>query len=38
MNALTHILRAIKAPIKALIGLVVVIAGLFGKSDKNHNP
>lgn len=38
MNALTHILRAIKAALFALLCLAVVIAGMFGKADKNHNP
>lgn len=35
MNALTHLLRAIKAPIKAVIGLLLVVVGMCGKSDKN---
>lgn len=35
MNALTHLMRAIKAPIKAVIGLLLVVVGMCGKSDKN---
>jgi len=38
MNALTHILRAIKAALFALLCLLLVVVGMFSKSDKNHNP